>query len=95
MTIDTLTKPAAVSAAEAIATAFSHVGEDDTEYRSGGLRDFFLYRDLGIAEATGGQVIAHSPQGEPAAGRPATRPPAPASCTSCSITRPTWNISRS
>ena len=25
---------------------------------SGGIRDFFLYRDLGIAAATGGQVIA-------------------------------------
>ena len=41
-----------------IKTAFSHVKEGDTEYKSGGLRDFFLYRDLGIAEATGGQVIA-------------------------------------
>jgi hypothetical protein len=26
---------------------------------SGGLRDFFLYRDLGVAEATHGKVIAH------------------------------------
>ena len=40
-------------------TKFSHVREDDTDYKSGGLRDFFLYRDLGIADATGGQVIAH------------------------------------
>ncbi len=47
MTVDTL-----------IATAFSHIAQADTEYKSGGLRDFFLYRDLGIAEATGGQVIA-------------------------------------
>ena len=39
-------------------TVFSHVGPGDTEYRSGGLRDFFRYRDLGIAAATGGQVIA-------------------------------------
>src|SRR5688572_5635413 len=38
---------------------FSHVKEGDTGYQSGGLRDFFLYRDLGIADATGGQVIAH------------------------------------
>jgi len=38
---------------------FSHVREGDTEYKAGGLRDFFLYRDLGIADATGGQVIAH------------------------------------
>jgi len=39
-------------------TAFSHVKEGDTEFVSGGLRDFFLYRDLGIAQATGGRVIA-------------------------------------
>ena len=39
-------------------TAFSHVKDGDTEWRGGGLRDFFLYRDLGIAGATGGQVIA-------------------------------------
>lgn len=38
---------------------FSHVKPDDTEFRGGGLRDFFLYRDLGIADATNGQVIAH------------------------------------
>ncbi|MFC5476395.1 cupin domain-containing protein [Paraherbaspirillum soli] len=37
-------------------TEFSHVREGDTPYQSGGLRDFFLYRDLGIAAATGGQV---------------------------------------
>lgn len=37
---------------------FSHVGTSDTEFVSGGLRDFFLYRDLGIAAATGGKVIA-------------------------------------
>jgi len=41
-----------------VETFFSHVGEGDTPYRSGGLRDFFLYRDLGIAAATGGQVVA-------------------------------------
>ena len=40
-------------------TTFSHVKPNDTDYISGGLRDFFLYRDLGIAEATGGRVIAH------------------------------------
>jgi quercetin dioxygenase-like cupin family protein len=39
-------------------TVFSHVREGDTPYRTGGLRDFFRYRDLGIAAATGGQVIA-------------------------------------
>jgi len=40
-------------------TTFSHVKPGDTHYRSDGLRDFFLYRDLGIAEATKGKVIAH------------------------------------
>ena len=37
---------------------FSHVKEGDTAFVSDGLRDFFLYRDLGIAKATGGKVIA-------------------------------------
>jgi quercetin dioxygenase-like cupin family protein len=36
----------------------SHVKEGDTAFVSDGLRDFFLYRDLGIAKATGGKVIA-------------------------------------
>ena len=40
-------------------TLFSHVKPEDTQFVSGGLRDFFLYRDLGIAEATHGKVIAH------------------------------------
>jgi hypothetical protein len=40
-------------------TKFSHVHPTDTEFVSGGLRDFFLYRDLGIADATNGKVIAH------------------------------------
>lgn len=39
-------------------TTFSHVKPPDTVFRGDGLRDFFLYRDLGIAEATGGKVIA-------------------------------------
>ena len=30
-------------------TTFSHVKPGDTEFKQGGLRDFFLYRDLGIA----------------------------------------------
>jgi quercetin dioxygenase-like cupin family protein len=38
--------------------AFSHVKPGDTPFRGDGLRDFFLYRDLGIADATGGRVIA-------------------------------------
>ena len=41
------------------ATQFSHVKPADTQFVPGGLRDFFLYRDLGIAEATHGKVIAH------------------------------------
>lgn len=39
-------------------TRFSHVKPDDTAWRGEGLRDFFLYRDLGIADATHGRVIA-------------------------------------
>lgn len=39
-------------------TRFSHVKPGDTPWRGEGLRDFFLYRDLGVAEATNGQVIA-------------------------------------
>jgi len=41
------------------ATHFSHVKPEDTKFASGGLRDFFLYRDLGVAAATNGKVIAH------------------------------------
>ena len=44
---------------EKSATRFSHVKPGDTEYKTDGLRDFFLYRDLGIADATGGKVVAH------------------------------------
>ena len=40
-------------------TKFSHVKPGDTPWKGGGLRDFFLYRDLGVAEATHGRVIAH------------------------------------
>ena len=40
-------------------TQFSHVKAGETPYVSGGLRDFFLYRDLGVAQATQGKVIAH------------------------------------
>jgi len=40
-------------------THFSHTKPSDTPYRLGGLRDFFLYRDLGIKDATNGKVIAH------------------------------------
>jgi len=39
-------------------TTFSHVKPGDTAFRTDGLRDFFKYRDLGIAEATNGKVLA-------------------------------------
>ncbi|MCW0183022.1 cupin domain-containing protein [Zavarzinia sp.] len=44
--------------AETSPLKFSHVKEGDTPFVSEGLRDFFLYRDLGITAATGGKVIA-------------------------------------
>ena len=40
------------------ALQFSHVKPGETDYRGEGLRDFFLYRDLGVAEATAGKVLA-------------------------------------
>ena len=40
-------------------TQFSHLKAEDAVWRSDGLRDFFLYKDLGIAKATQGKVIAH------------------------------------
>ncbi len=40
-------------------TSLSHVKPGDTDYCSDGLRDFFLYRDLGVANATNGKVLAH------------------------------------
>ena len=40
------------------ALQFSHVKPGDTDFRGEGLRDFFLYRDLGVAEATAGKVLA-------------------------------------
>ena len=39
-------------------TKFSHVRPGDTGWNTGGLRDFFMYRDLGIAAATHGRVLA-------------------------------------
>jgi quercetin dioxygenase-like cupin family protein len=38
---------------------FSHSKASEAEFKSGGLRDFFLYRDLGVADATNGKVVAH------------------------------------
>ena len=39
-------------------TKFSHIKPGETAFESAGLRDFFQYRDLGIAKATAGKVIA-------------------------------------
>src|SRR4051812_15390366 len=47
----------------AVVSKFSHVKPDDTEFTGGGLRDFFLYRDLGIAAATGGHAVCHLGKG--------------------------------
>jgi quercetin dioxygenase-like cupin family protein len=41
------------------ATDFLHTKVADTQFLPGGLRDFFLYKDLGVAKATHGKVIAH------------------------------------
>ena len=38
---------------------FSASHAKDAEFKSGGLRSCFEYRDLGIAEATGGRAMAH------------------------------------
>lgn len=40
-------------------TLFSHVKPTDSEFVGEGLRNFFAYRDLGVAQATHGRVIAH------------------------------------
>ncbi len=56
MTVANMQKPVALE--DTHETTFSHVKEGDTEFRTDGLRDFFVYRDLGIAEATKGKVIA-------------------------------------
>lgn len=39
-------------------TDFSHVKPSDTQFVSGGKRDFFCYRDLGVEKATHGKVLA-------------------------------------
>ncbi len=39
-------------------TTFAHVKPTDTTWVGQGLRDFFLYRDLGVAAAKRGRVIA-------------------------------------
>ena len=43
-------------------THFSHVKPADTTWRPDGLRDFFLYKDLGVADATAGR--GHRAPGE-------------------------------
>ena len=43
---------------DATGTKFAHVKPGDTDFKGQGLRDFFLYRDLGVAEATAGKVLA-------------------------------------
>lgn len=40
-------------------TLFTHVKAADKPWRSDGLRDFFLYQDMGVADATHGRVIVH------------------------------------
>lgn len=40
-------------------TKFAHTRAEDAEWRGDGLRDFFLYKDLGISAATNGKVVAH------------------------------------
>ena len=40
-------------------TKFSHVKGSEAEFKGGGLRDFFVYKDLGVADATNGRVLAH------------------------------------
>jgi len=62
-------QPAAV--AHTMKFSVSHVGDDD--FRTGGLRDFFAYRDLGIAAATDGRVGAHVIRARGAQDRPGTR----------------------
>jgi mannose-6-phosphate isomerase-like protein (cupin superfamily) len=48
-----------------IVNEFTHLKPGDTEWRSDGLRSFFLYKDLGIKDATGGRVIAHLVKANP------------------------------
>jgi quercetin dioxygenase-like cupin family protein len=49
-------------------TQFSHIKPNDTAFRTDGLRDFFRYRDLGVADATDGKLIVQLVQ--------ANKPPA-------------------
>lgn len=53
-------------------TTFSVSHAADSAFRGDGLRDFFEYRDLGIAEATGGRVGAHVIRARGAVDEPGT-----------------------
>ncbi len=44
---------------------FSHIKPQDTQFLPGGLRDFFLYRDLGVSKATNGKVLTHLVKANP------------------------------
>lgn len=51
---------------------FSHNVEADGSFKADGLRSYFEYRDLGIKDATDGQVVAHvirARQGDNATGQ--------------------------
>ena len=54
-----LSTPSSPSSPSTFATDFSHVKGEETEFLPGGLRDFFVYKDLGVSKATHGRVIAH------------------------------------
>jgi len=54
-----LSTPSSRSSPSTFATDFSHVKGEETEFLPGGLRDFFVYKDLGVSNATHGKVIAH------------------------------------
>lgn len=48
-----------MSSLDPLPTLFTHVRPDEVPWTEGGLRDFFLYKDLGVKAATHGRVIAH------------------------------------
>jgi mannose-6-phosphate isomerase-like protein (cupin superfamily) len=45
---------------------FSHIKPGDTPWCTDGLRDFFMYRDLGVSGATGGRVLCQLVKANPA-----------------------------
>jgi mannose-6-phosphate isomerase-like protein (cupin superfamily) len=48
-----------------VVNAFSYTKPTDTPWRTDGLRSFFLYRDLGVKDATGGRVVAQLVKANP------------------------------